>query len=320
MTAHFRDGQPPRRGLLPRLAGALGDALRPDPLHAPPPHKPRRIDAVVRDFRSRINDNLTAVITHNEQLDASAGKLAVIARAGAARARSTQARAAAAAARSTALASAAQDMSARAAQIFDTTERARTTVASAGEAARVTYAAIEALVARAHDIGEMTGLIQAIAAQTNLLSLNATIEAARAGEAGRGFSVVAQEVKLLALETARATTKIAAHVAAIQSATAASAGVVASISAAIRSAEGYVRTISDTISEQTLTTRSIGSAARAAAAAAEEITLSLDQLVADSGQTDEAAAHVQKSSGEVTGQTRHMRACVDHFLRSVASG
>ena len=52
-------------------------------------------------------------------------------------------------------------------------------------------------------IGEVIGLIQAIAGQTNLLALNATIEAARAGDAGRGFAVVASEVKSLAGQTAQ---------------------------------------------------------------------------------------------------------------------
>ncbi len=69
-------------------------------------------------------------------------------------------------------------------------------------------------------IGEVVGLIQAIAGQTNLLALNATIEAARAGEAGKGFAVVASEVKSLAGQTAKATEEIAGQVGAIQSAVA----------------------------------------------------------------------------------------------------
>jgi methyl-accepting chemotaxis protein len=79
--------------------------------------------------------------------------------------------------------------------------------------------AINSLVNTTGTIGEMAGLINSVAAKTNLLALNATIEAARAGEAGRGFAVVAQEVKGLAEQTRQATEAIACNIASVQAAT-----------------------------------------------------------------------------------------------------
>lgn len=98
----------------------------------------------------------------------------------------------------------------------DTTARITTAASEqVDEAVRV----FDALTETARSIESIVELIRSVAGQTNLLSLNATIEAARAGDAGRGFGVVAQEVKSLATQVARATDDIAQQIVAIQMAT-----------------------------------------------------------------------------------------------------
>ncbi|MCF4996353.1 HAMP domain-containing protein [Pseudomonas syringae] len=116
---------------------------------------------------------------------------------------------------------------------------------------------IEGLAAQGRDIGKVLDVIRAIAEQTNLLALNAAIEAARAGEAGRGFAVVADEVRALAHRTAQSTQEIEKMVAGIQNGTGEAV---------------------DSMQQSNQRTQSTLEMARAAGIALEQITQSIHQI------------------------------------------
>jgi methyl-accepting chemotaxis protein len=160
-----------------------------------------------------------------------------------------------------------------------------------GEAER-TNAEIKALDEAAKRIGDVVKLITAIAEQTNLLALNATIEAARAGEAGRGFAVVASEVKALAGQTAKATEEISAQITGMQQATVRSVEAIASIQRTIREVGEITATIAAAVTEQ--------------GAATQEIARSADTA---SRRTAETASEVGRA-GEATAGTRNNASAV----------
>ncbi|WP_366656902.1 methyl-accepting chemotaxis protein [Fodinicurvata sp. EGI_FJ10296] len=107
-------------------------------------------------------------------------------------------------------------------------------------------------------IGNVVGLIQDIAEQTNLLALNATIEAARAGDAGKGFAIVAAEVKNLASQTAKATEEISGEIEAIRSATGRTVSDVGEIAEVIRRIDTIASAVSAAVTQQGSATGEIG--------------------------------------------------------------
>jgi methyl-accepting chemotaxis protein len=127
----------------------------------------------------------------------------------------------------------------------------------------------------AQRIGSIVGLITKIASQTNLLALNATIEAARAGQAGKGFAIVASEVKVLADQTTRATEDIGRQIATIQDAIGHSVKKISSIARLIDDMTLVSTGIAAAVEVQTATTREIANsiltAARNTAQASREI-------------------------------------------------
>ena len=116
--------------------------------------------------------------------------------------------------------------------------------------AHASRATIDALTKAADQIGDIVTVINQVAEQTNLLALNATIEAARAGEAGRGFSVVAAEVKTLATQTGKSTEQIGAKVTEIQSTTHEVVASLANVAEAIDQLSDVTEQVSAAIEQQ----------------------------------------------------------------------
>jgi len=163
------------------------------------------------------------------------------------------------------------------------------------------------------EIGNVVKVITSIAEQTNLLALNATIEAARAGEAGKGFAVVASEVKDLAQETAKATKDIARRVSAIQSDTESAVVAISEIGGIIARINDYQTTIAAAVEEQTATTSEMNRGVSEAAAGSAEIAANIVSVASAAQLTTESVTESQRASEELARMSSEMHTVVARF-------
>lgn len=129
------------------------------------------------------------------------------------------------------------------------------------------------------EIGSVVNVIRNIAEQTNVLALNATIEAARAGDAGKGFNVVAKEVKDLARETSNATEEIEGQITEIQSKSDTTVGTIGTIHTSIQSMNEMMNQIAAAVEEQTIVTNNTVSATRDLETLAQNLKSIVDRFV-----------------------------------------
>ncbi|HYF53489.1 MAG TPA: PAS domain-containing methyl-accepting chemotaxis protein [Salinarimonas sp.] len=174
-----------------------------------------------------------------------------------------------------AVAAAAEQMSASVREITVNMGRSKQAVDQIHGHARAADQSTTALRQAAESMDGVVQLITKIAGQINLLALNATIESARAGEAGRGFAIVASEVKNLANQTTAATSRISEQIEAMQTVSATVVETLAAISTAVDSVQTYVTGAAGAIEEQSAVTRDISDNMQTAAAGVEDITRSL---------------------------------------------
>jgi methyl-accepting chemotaxis protein len=183
--------------------------------------------------------------------------------------------------------------------------------------AKKTDASIGELSRAAQRIGDVVKLISAIADQTNLLALNATIEAARAGEAGRGFSVVASEVKSLAMQTAKATEEIGAQIADMQTATGDTVAAIKEISRTIGDVSVISGAIAAAVAQQAEATQAIARNVEHAAHETSEAATNISNVSRGASETGFALGQMLSSAQELSTESNRLKTEAGKFLAKV---
>ena len=319
----------PSRDEIGAMASALqvfkDNALEMERLQAEKAEQARQAQAQKREDMLRLADSFEAsVMEMVEEVSRSAGQMEETAQSMSVTARGTSEQSsnvATASQQATAnvqtVASAAEQLSASVQEISRQVVETTTVLGAAVEEAEQVSGRMKGLADASQRIGEVVGLINDIAEQTNLLALNATIEAARAGEAGKGFAVVASEVKNLASQTAKATEEIGGQVSGIQDATNGAVAAIDGVSETIRKINDIAASISAAVEEQGAATGEISANVQQAAQGTQNVDDSIAEVSRGANETGSAAGEVLTASQALSTQSAALRGEVERFLEQV---
>lgn len=225
------------------------------------------------------------------------------------------------------VAAATEEMTATIGEIAGNSEKARSITATAVTHADSVSMMMRNLGKSAQEIGRVTETITSISAQTNLLALNATIEAARAGTAGKGFVVVANEIKELAKQAAAVTENIKARISGIQHSTDSAIDDIDKITQVIKEVSSIVTMIASAIEEESGVTRNIaGNIAQASsvvheasirvantATVSKSVTRDITSVGATASELSSSGKEINSSAAKLSRLAERLKTLVAHF-------
>lgn len=218
------------------------------------------------------------------------------------------------------VATASKDMATSVDEILSQTEKSTQVVDEAVSRAINASDNAEILEKSVVKIGSIVGLIRDIAAKTNLLAMNATIEAARAGDAGKGFSVVASEVKTLANQTTEATEDISKQIEDIQEISRKVNESLFSIKETIDNVNEYSNSIARAVDSQSVTTNKIAENVSKVAKGTQEINDNADYITEVSLEAKMSSADMLKASRGLAKEAESLSFEVSSFLKEIRNG
>lgn len=282
-------------------------------------HRQQKVDRLVAAFRQDIETALSAVTENMQQLEATAELLTGIATNTSSKSEEVSQASRDATDNVQTVAAATEELTASVQEVGRQVDDTLGRVEEATGATRTSTEQVRGLSRAAERIGDVVSLIQEIAEQTNLLALNATIEAARAGEAGKGFAVVASEVKSLAGQTAKATDEISAHISDIQQSTNAAVQAITGIMDMMEAVNQTAAAMASSVEQQSTATAEISTSISVAAERTAHVTDNIRIVSQGSGETSQSAQQVEQVTDEATRQLDALTQRIETFLKDVAA-
>ncbi len=178
---------------------------------------------------------------------------------------------------------------------------------------------IHSLTEQIVSVKDIVNIVSDIAEQTNLLALNATIEAARAGEAGKGFAVVASEVKGLANQTAKATAEISEVIAGAVSSTESSVGSVGRMLDINTELKEINTEVAAALNEHEAATQEISRNVAAISEAAQQVSSNIGWVAQAADETAKGSSQLAEASDSLSHQSDNLRSKVQAFLKEVSA-
>ncbi|MEZ5939575.1 MAG: methyl-accepting chemotaxis protein [Hyphomonadaceae bacterium] len=278
-----------------------------------------RMDRLTQQFETTVGTLLSEAVEASRRLEESSSAMSAIATETASQSAAVAGASQAASSNVQSVAAATEELSMSIGEIAQKIGASSAATKQAATRADAMHQQIVGLQEATGSIGEVVELITAIAAQTNLLALNATIEAARAGDAGKGFGVVASEVKELADQTAQATDSIKLQVDRIQGTTDETVESIQQIIRMIDELNEAAAQISAAAQQQSAATNDISRNVQQAANGVQEVDSNIESVTTAAGEAGQTAAMVKESGDVVSRSAQRLREEVERFTAAARS-